>query len=466
LNDAASHAAQFHGTDYYQYVGAGAQPVSLHQAIKVPIQTSYGIELKGISVDSVMNLYDKARYDQWIIGGDVVSSPEGLVGKIRLNNADSAKSWETRPSAHANPSELVREATYLMLAKEVPELLGQNYLQQAKYDAAKEVFRQWAIDDPQNWKPSYYLSLVYSYQDKGQEASSLANWSNNIAGDETNKSSKKRQEARGSEKEIASDLSQITKVALQTTGTSDPQTLDTLQHTLDTVGRGQSSLSRLFKSKPANADYRIQRARVLDKEALIEFDRNSPKAYERSMQAIDSLDEAIQSVPENGGLHEQRAILLMHLVTIMKKQGKGSQEIRAKEIEEAKEYTRALELRPKEDSALWGAVYAQIDLGNSEDAVDLARAITLLQPDCTAGNAAYIVALERAIKSPGHEPEREKEVKDRLGQLLKSNPDKSELLAVLDAFLINNDRKRADLVAAEGKRRFPEDTTFESSFAE
>src|SRR3954451_17722153 len=39
LNDAAGHAVQFHGTDYYKYVGTGAQPVSLHQAIKVPIQT-------------------------------------------------------------------------------------------------------------------------------------------------------------------------------------------------------------------------------------------------------------------------------------------------------------------------------------------------------------------------------------------------------------------------------------------
>jgi hypothetical protein len=40
---------------------------------------------------------------------------------------------------------------------------------------------------------------------------------------------------------------------------------------------GQSSFSRLFISKPANADYRIQRARVLDKEALIELDRRSPE---------------------------------------------------------------------------------------------------------------------------------------------------------------------------------------------
>jgi hypothetical protein len=349
----------------------------------------------------------------------------------------------------------------LKLAKEAPELLGQNYLQQAKYKAAEEVFRQWAIDDPQNWKPSYYLSLVYSYQGKGQEASSLANWSNNIASDETNRSSKKHRAIRGSEKEIAFNLSQTTKIALQASGTSDPQTLDTLQHKLDTLGRDQSSLSRLFRSKSSNADYRIQRARVLDKEALIELDRNSSKAYDLSRQAIDSLEEAIRIAPENGGLHEQRADLLMHLVAIMKKQGKDSRDIRAKQIEEVEENTSALKLRPKEASALWGAVYEQIELGNSEDAVDLARTITLLRPDCTAASAAYIVALERAIRTPGHEPEREKEVNDRLGQLLKSNPEKSELLAVLDAFLIKKDRERSDLVAAEGKRRFPEDSTFE-----
>jgi hypothetical protein len=52
-------------------------------------------------------------------------------------------------------------------------------------------------------------------------------------------------------------------------------------------------------------------------------------------------------------------------------------------------------------------------------------------------------------------------VGDRLGPFLKSNPEKSELLAVLDALLINKDREHVDLVVAEGKRRFPEDSSFE-----
>jgi hypothetical protein len=465
VNDVASHASKFHGIDYYNYVGAGAQPVSLHQAIKIPVQTSYGIELKGISVDSILHLYDRARYDQWIIGGDVIESPDGLIGRIRLNRGDKAESWETLPAAHANPSELVRQVTFLMLKSADPERLGQSYLQKAgesqsvkdkrrKYDAAESFLRQWAIDDPQNWKPSYYLSLVYSYQDKAQEASNLASWSNSLAGKQMSKDS-----------EIASNLAQTTNVALETVDPLNAQNrVDTLRLRLKKLEAAKVKLDDLFKSKPTCVDYRIQRARILDKEALTQsdLDPDSPNAYQWSRDAIVNLDDAIQRVPENGGLHEQHAVLLEHLVMIMKKQGKASGEIQAIESEEVSEYIRALELRPTEDSPLWGAVYAQIEMGKAEDAVDLARTITLLHPDSTAAIAAYIVALERAIKSPGHDPEREKEVKDRLGPFLKSNPDKSELLAVLDAFLINNDRENAILVATEGKRCFPEDSTFQS----
>jgi hypothetical protein len=166
-------------------------------------------------------------------------------------------------------------------------------------------------------------------------------------------------------------------------------------------------------------------------------------------------------VPENGGLHEQHAILLMHLVNIMQNQAKRPEDIRAQESEEAKEYIRALELQPKEDSALWGAVYAQIDLGNHEDAVDLARVITLLRPDSKAASTAYIIALVRSIKTPWQEPEREKEVDDRIKQLLESKPDESQLSAIWDALLTNNDREGLDVVATGAKRLFPKSSAFE-----
>jgi hypothetical protein len=145
----------------------------------------------------------------------------------------------------------------------------------------------------------------------------------------------------------------------------------------------------------------------------------------------------------------------------MKKQAKGSQQIRAKESEEAKEYIRALELQPKEDSALWGAVYAQINLGNNEDAIGLARTITLLQPGSRAASAAYIVALESGIKTPWKEPEKEKEVVGRLKRFLESSPDASQLQAIWDALIMKNDRDGLDLIATGAKRLFPENSIFE-----
>ena len=171
-------------------------------------------------------------------------------------------------------------------------------------------------------------------------------------------------------------------------------------------------------------------------------------------------------MPENGGLHEQRAIFLMHLVAMMKKHDMESPLISAKETEEVVEYTRALELRPTEPSPLWGAVYAQLDLGKGEDAVDLARIITLLLPDSKAAGTAYVVALEGAMTVSGKEPEREKEVEVRLKQLLPSKIEQTQLQALWHAFEKNNYQEGLDLVAAEGKRRFPADPTFDKGHGE
>jgi tetratricopeptide (TPR) repeat protein len=467
LNDASTHASQFHGTEYYRYDITGSQPVALHQAIKIPVQTSYDIELNGISLDSLIRLYNGRRYQQWIIGGDVLSSPHGLIGRIRLNQGDTAKSWETAPSAHASPSELIRNATYMMLTSVNPELLGQSYLQQGKYGEAAKVFRQWEIDDPANWKPSNYLSLAYGYQDKNQEAGNLASWSQNIADHEKKRGAKKPLEARRSTNVLTTDLANTAKVVLAASDVSSSprSTPSEKENKLDRLQQAELKLKQLSDSDVSNVDYRIKRAKILDSEALIESDLNpnSPLPCAWAQQAIDTLNEAIQRVPENGGLYEQRAIFLMHLVDLMKKHDKGSPAISAKETEEVQDYTRALELRPTEPSPLWGAVYAQLDLGNAEEAVDLARTITLLQLNSKAARTVYIVALEGAIRISGKEPEREKEVEVRLKELLPSKIEQTQLQALWHAFKENNYREGLDLVAAEGKRRFPADSTFAES---
>ena len=467
LNDASTHASQFHGTEYYRYDSTGSQPVALHQAIKIPVQTSYGIELNGISLDSLIHLYNATRYQQWIISGDVLSSPQGLIGRIRLNQGDTAKSWETAPSVHASPAELIRDATEMMLISVNPELLGQSYLQQGKYEEAAKVFRQWEVDDPGNWKPSYYLSLAYGYQGKTQEASNLASWSHNIADHEKKSGSEKPRDARHSENVLTSDLANMAKVVLTASDVSSSpgSSISENENKLDRLRQADLKLRRLSDSDVSNVDYRIEQAKILDSEAQIESDLNANSLLPcaSAQQAINTLDGAIQTVPENGGLYEQRAIFLMHLVAMMKKHDKESPAISAKETEEVRDYTRALELRPTEPSPLWGAVYAQLDLGNAEEAVDLARTITLLQPDSKAASTAYIFALEGAIRISGKEPEREKEVEVRLKQLLQAKIEQTQLQALWHAFKENNYQEGLALVAAEGKRRFPADSTFAES---
>jgi tetratricopeptide (TPR) repeat protein len=355
----------------------------------------------------------------------------------------------------------------MMLTSVNPELLGQSYLQQGKYEEAAKVFRQWAIDDPRNWKASYYLSIDYGYQDKDQEASNLASWSKNIADHEKKNGFENSLKALRSGNVLTSDFARAANVVFAASDTSGSPRLSPSESKdkLDKLQQAELKLKRLSDSDVSNIDYRIERARILDGEAQIESDLNpkAPRPRQLEQQAIKSLDEAIQRVPQNGGLHEQRAIFLMHLVEMMKKQDPKAALDSKKDTEEEEvmEYTRALELRPTEPAPLWGAVYAQLELGKGEDAVDLARIITLLQPDSKAAATAYIVALEGATNISGKQPEREKEVEVRLRQLLQSKIEQTQLQALWKAFEKNNYQEGLDLVAAEGKRRFPADPTFD-----
>jgi tetratricopeptide (TPR) repeat protein len=464
LNDSAKRASAFHGTDYYHYGLDSSQPLALRTTMIVPLQASYGIVINGISLDSLIQLYDRQRYQQWTIGGDVISSPKGLVGRIRLNQGKAANSWETDPSTVATPADLVQEATYMMLTSVDPETLGRSYLQQRKFSEAEEVFRHWEKVNPLNWEPTYYLSLAYDYQDKEEEAHDLADWSRKIeALTRTNGAVAPFQDVTlaGSP---ASGLAKTTKLALETTSASGTGQASVPQQrkALGILQGAEVEARTLADSDPENTDYRIQLARILDQEAvtLSSLDPNSLRAPECSKNAIRNLNAAINKVPNNAGLYEQRAILYMHLAAIVKGRDGPSPEARRIEEEELNEYFRALEMRPSQDTLLWGAVYARLDLHQGEDAIVLARTIILLEPASTAVRMAYIVAVEGA-QSDGLVGVPEKDVEDRLNTLLRSNLTDSQLQTLYWAFQKNNNRKGLDLVAAQGKRHFPSDPTFQ-----
>jgi hypothetical protein len=464
LNDTAKRASDFQGTDYYDYNSYASQPLALRQTITVPLQASYGIVINGISLDSLIQLYDRQRYQQWTIGGDIISSPTGLIGRIRLNQGDAATSWETAPSTTATPADLVREATYMMLTSVDPELLGRSYLQRNKFAEAEKVLRLWEEANPLDWKPAYYLSLAYDYDNREEEANNLADWSSKIEAH-----AKKNGFVAALQKVLfkdtpASDLAKTTRLGLKTASAVYNGQASVPQHkkALGILQGAEAEATTLADANPENTDYRIELARILDQEALTlsSLNPNSFEAPERSQKAIRNLNEAIKRVPNNAGLYEQRAILYEDLVAIMNNANVPSPEARKEEEKELKDYTRGLEMRPSQGTLLWGAVYAQLDLHHDEDAIALARTIYLLEPSSTDARMAYIVTVE-GTQSHGLVGAPEEEVEAPLNTLLQSNLNDSQLQTLYYAFQKNNNRKGMDLVAAEGSRRFPSDPTFQ-----
>jgi tetratricopeptide (TPR) repeat protein len=463
LNDTASRALAYHGTDYYNWGSTGSQPVALRQSITVPLQASYGIQISGVSLDSLIQLYDRQRYHQWTIGGDIISSPKGLVGRIRLNQGDRAQSWETGASTSASPADLVREATYMMLTSIYPEQLGRFYLQQNSFEAAAKFFREWAMTNPQDWKPSYYLSLVYDNKHDEQDAYNLANWSKEIENLNRNKISEAAVTKVDSRSTPAAELANITHLALKTGKPLDIShaSLSEKMQALSGLQEVEREAKAFSQSDPEEVNYLIQVARILDQEALIEssLDASSAQAAAKSEEAIRKLNEAIQKVPGNAGLYEQRAVLFMDLVSIMRSRKSQPAETQAKEEKELEDYIRALKMQPQQPGPMWGAVYAALDLHRGQDAVDLARTITLLQPDSNVAAVAYTIAVEEN-KEDRQGTETEEELKDRLIAVFQTKPDDSQMRALFYAFQKNNSPTGMDLVAAEGRQRFPTDATF------
>jgi len=56
LNNTASKAQAYQGTDYYNWGSTGSQPLALRQSLTTPLQATYDIDISGISLESLMQL--------------------------------------------------------------------------------------------------------------------------------------------------------------------------------------------------------------------------------------------------------------------------------------------------------------------------------------------------------------------------------------------------------------------------
>jgi tetratricopeptide (TPR) repeat protein len=454
LNQHAAQGAQFDGVEYYAYDVAGAQSIALRRAIKIPVQSSYGIEVKGISIDNLVQIYNRVRYKEWLISGNITSSGDRIIARLRLNRNGAAHFWQVSDSIHGDFSGLIQSATDAMLADENPELLGRSYLQRGDYQRAADIFRRWTLAAPRDWRPSYYLSLAFDYQGKDADALCMARWSQDVAEHEKELAAKGAQKHQRPVAESSAELAEVTMAlseinAVPHTVSSRPDADRSLHMLRDAEGH----LQKLSSSSPMNSNYLIQLARSLDREAEIESSPLSGEhgAFDSDGRAVVLLDKAILMAPENGGLYEQRSIFLQHQVLIGQQEGRRADLIATLKRDETDGFRRALELKPGNISPLWGAVYGLLDRHEAGKAIELAHTIMLLQPNSTTAEVAYVFSLEEAGLH--------KDATENLARVL-DKASETELPTLWHCFRDTGDSKSAKLIAAAVKRRFPHDVAF------
>jgi tetratricopeptide (TPR) repeat protein len=137
---------------------------SARSLFKVPVQGSYGIEIKGISLDTLVSIYDRIRYKTWEIGGDLSGTPDSPVVSVRFSAKDRTSEWPNQSPNAAKSSDavtqLLRDAADKVLADWDPETMIRAYLQEKRYADAERVARAWSDANSSASDPVYYLILA------------------------------------------------------------------------------------------------------------------------------------------------------------------------------------------------------------------------------------------------------------------------------------------------------------------
>jgi tetratricopeptide (TPR) repeat protein len=155
LNALASDGAAFHGNAYSSKAHYGSVP----EMLKIPVQSSFGLELKGISVDAVLAVLDRIRYQQIPIGGDITMDKDSIAIRVRWNRKGQSESLGIEPVDRTQLEGAVDSLAEQFLEHLNPELAGRAYLQEgAHIDRAISAFAGWAFSNPGNPEPFSYLA--------------------------------------------------------------------------------------------------------------------------------------------------------------------------------------------------------------------------------------------------------------------------------------------------------------------
>jgi tetratricopeptide (TPR) repeat protein len=148
----------------------------LPEAPTIPIETSFGLQFHGISVDQLVSVWHYLRYDEEFVSGDVINDGEGTITlEMRLISSDSAHSWSVT-SVMTDASDL-RSAIFEVARRCVsdmnPEIMGRYYLGLEEYSGAEDLFRTWLHREPDRPEPYFYLAYTMDIDSKNRPDAEL-----------------------------------------------------------------------------------------------------------------------------------------------------------------------------------------------------------------------------------------------------------------------------------------------------
>jgi tetratricopeptide (TPR) repeat protein len=163
-------ANRFSGT------GAGKKAFrSVPDMPHIPVDTSYGLEFKGISMDHLIATWKHIRYHEFLVSGDLILGPNGDgIVRVRHTTAGRAKSFEAR-LLEINPMNIEAEVYTLSLElmKDMnPEVAARyliaTYLNCTRdcndsYSAALRFCREWSKNNPKDAIAFFWLGYLLGF---------------------------------------------------------------------------------------------------------------------------------------------------------------------------------------------------------------------------------------------------------------------------------------------------------------
>ncbi len=128
VNEVARDGSIVHGNDY----SSSSHYSQVPEKIKIPVESTYSIELKCISVDDVLRVYRRLRYQEWLVSGDVIPVDDRANIHVRWNKTGNSEAWKTYKPDWMPIEVAIREAADRFLSGAHPELTGRAYLQEKR----------------------------------------------------------------------------------------------------------------------------------------------------------------------------------------------------------------------------------------------------------------------------------------------------------------------------------------------